>query len=120
MELFINLLFKFFILHILQIVCCHYLVACKSFVKICCHVAADNHVCVRYFFNFLSYKSNRSNCYTHYNNTYYGELYNRTPTSPTKPNTVVIKDFILSIKVFVAVSGSVKNLVNTIPDELTS
>ena len=48
------------------------------------------------------------------------ELYKRTPTSPTKPKNVAIKDFKLSIILFEAASGSERNLVNTSPEEFTS
>ena len=48
------------------------------------------------------------------------ELYNRTATSPTSPKIVAIKDFNVSIIFFEAVSGSVKNLVSTMPEEFTS
>ena len=48
------------------------------------------------------------------------ELYNKTPTSPISPKNVAINDFNISIIFLDAVSGSDKNLVSTIPEELTS
>ena len=48
------------------------------------------------------------------------ELYSKTPISPIKPKKVAMKDFNMSIMFLDAVSGSDKNLVKTIPEELTS
>ncbi len=48
------------------------------------------------------------------------ELYKRTLTSPTIPKIVIIKVLIVFIIFLEAVSGSVKNLVKTRPEEFIS
>ena len=48
------------------------------------------------------------------------ELYNKTPTNPTIPKLVITNVLIVLIIFLLAVSGSVKNLVRTKPEEFIS